>query len=80
MTFDRAKGPHRGEHNKQKACWCGGHNAKNAKKSKRHHSTRKRLEYREGRQGAALRHVYVQSEADRELNESVRRIANAGMV
>ena len=26
-----------------KLCWCGGHNHKNAKKNKRHNSTKKRL-------------------------------------
>ena len=33
----------------KKQCSCGGHNASNPKKNKRHHATKKRLEYREGR-------------------------------
>jgi hypothetical protein len=49
MTFDKENRPHRGEHCKSKACWCGGHNASNAKRSKTHHSTRARLLVRAAR-------------------------------
>lgn len=36
------------EHSK-KLCWCGGHNWKNVKKNKHHHSTKMKLKYRSGR-------------------------------
>lgn len=39
--FRRACGTH-----SSKYCWCGGHNASNAKRNLHHHATRQRLTYR----------------------------------
>lgn len=33
----------------RKGCWCGGHNASNAKRNRHHHGTRQRLGYRQAR-------------------------------